>query len=241
MPTSRAPTRLTAVARSALPVSVRSKNRKSRKLKIAELATIRMLWPGHADRPEVEERPRHRLGAEAFRSEIEQREAGYREVNRDRDDQQDQHRCVGERTKRDAIEQRRDRQNDREGQRDAEPHRQVAPGGEPDQRRRDDRAARRTAAAPSAGGAAAPRRISAVDFHHGRKRGQRQHQPHRARHLPQLQRRERERRIADDVAERDEDDARDQEDQHDAEARPAHRSRRWKSRPAPEGGRSPAS
>src|SRR3981081_4964083 len=45
IPTSRAPTRLTAVARSALPVSVRSKNKKSRKLKIAELATIKMLWP----------------------------------------------------------------------------------------------------------------------------------------------------------------------------------------------------
>ena len=32
MPTSRAPTRLTAVARSALPVTVRSKNRKNRPL-----------------------------------------------------------------------------------------------------------------------------------------------------------------------------------------------------------------
>ena len=56
------------------------------------------------------------------------------------------------------------------------------------------------------------------DFHRGRQRGDRQHQPDRARQLLELQRGERERRIADDIAERDKNDPRDQEDQHEPES-----------------------
>ena len=145
MPTSRAPTRLTAVARSALPVSVRSKNEEEQEAEERRAGDDQNALAGNVDRSEVEERPRHRLGAEALRPEKQQREAGYREVHRHRDDQQDQDRGVGERPKRDAVEQRRDRQHDREGQRDAEPHRKVAPGGQPDQQPPGRRAAPRTA------------------------------------------------------------------------------------------------
>src|ERR1700732_3465575 len=53
MPTSRAPTRLTAVARSAFPVSVRSKNKNRSRLITAQLATMRMVWPDTTSGPSV--------------------------------------------------------------------------------------------------------------------------------------------------------------------------------------------
>jgi len=91
---------------------------------------------GHADRPEREEGARDRLGAEAFGPEQHEREPGRGKMHRHRDDQEHQYRRIGERAKGNAIEQGGDRQHDRAGERDTEPHRQVASGREPHEQRR---------------------------------------------------------------------------------------------------------
>ena len=45
MPMSRAPSRFTAVARKALPRSVRSKNSQSRTISAMEASAMMMAWP----------------------------------------------------------------------------------------------------------------------------------------------------------------------------------------------------
>ena len=135
----------------------------------------------------------------------------------DGDDQEHQHRGVGERPERDAVEQGGYRQHDRAGERDAEPHRQLVPGRQPDQERRYDR----QQAVKHHRLGEAPRLAvtnERVGFRRRRHRGEDEHQPHRAGQLLHLQRGKRERGVADHVAERHEDDARDQEDQDDPEA-----------------------
>ena len=138
-------------------------------------------------------------------------------MNRHGDDEQDQDRCVGERTKCDPVEQGRDRNDDGEGQRDADPHRKIAPGGQPNQSCRDagEHGVKQQRLRQAVHLAAARQPIG---FHHRRDRGKGKHQPDRARHLPQLQRRDRECRIADHIAERHKDDARHQEDENDTES-----------------------
>ena len=138
MPTSRAPTRLTAVARSALPVTVCSNTRKNRPLSTMAEATIRITCPLTVIA--VAERHRagcERTGARAFGSEEQQAEAGQQEVQRQRHDQQHQHRCIRDRLEHDACEQRRDRHHQQHGGGDV--HRRPAcPGAQPARRARKE-------------------------------------------------------------------------------------------------------
>ena len=68
MPTSRAPVRLTAVARSALPI-VKSKNRKSRPLKTMRGGHDQQRLGVDDEAGDIERRVGQRLGAHAFGTE----------------------------------------------------------------------------------------------------------------------------------------------------------------------------
>ena len=76
MPTSRAPMRLTAVARSALPATVRSNSRKNSALSTTADATISSTWPLTGKPPRQRERAAdQRRGARALGPEEQQARA----------------------------------------------------------------------------------------------------------------------------------------------------------------------
>ena len=75
----------------------------------------------------------HRLGPDAFGTEEQQAKPDQREMQRDRDGQQQQHRGVGDRTEHDAIEQRRDRHDQQQGEDDADRQRRIEFGRQPEQ------------------------------------------------------------------------------------------------------------
>ena len=124
MPHSRAPTRLTAVARSALPYSVRPKNSASAPISATLVADTSRLCTLTLTPPTVNDADGERRRARAFGAEEPQAEAQHREMQRDRDDQQHQHARLGQRLVRDPVQQRPER-GDR-GQRRARPARRAA-------------------------------------------------------------------------------------------------------------------
>ncbi len=137
-------------------------------------------------------------------------------MERDGDDQQHEHRRVGDRAKGDAIEERRDRQHESQRQRDLGRHREGSPGERPDGDRRERREPeieqRRTR--QSAHLAPAQQRDGLEQ--HGQ-HGEHEDEPDGAGAVARLDRRDRHRRVGDEIAERHEDDPRDHEDQHGAE------------------------
>ena len=109
MPISRAPRRLTAVARSALPRSVRSKKSEQRHDQRDRGREDDQRLAGEDERADRKARVPEARVAKALGAEEEQAQPGQREMHADRDDQQHQHRRVGERLRRRGGRQRAER------------------------------------------------------------------------------------------------------------------------------------
>ena len=217
MPTSRAPTRLTAVARSALPYSVRPKNRYSAPISTTLVPTTSRLCALNVSAPICE----RRAGEAGVREPSAPKNHRPRPVSakctRDRDDQQHQHARVGERLVGDPVQQRPERGHGGERQQHLHRQRQRARRRPPDER--GDRAAehRATARAAAAAGAIRRARTVATRLDDGGDDRHADQQPDRAGRLAELQARERQRAVGDELARRDQDDARDGEHQHQRE------------------------
>ena len=152
--------------------------------------------------------------AKALGAEEHQAEAGEREVHADRDDQEDEHGRVGEPLVGEAIDERPEQRDDGERERALREQVQLERRRPPGQRRDDDRRRQRAheAANDRRRGQAAPDRVGEVEQR--RQRRQPEQQPDRPRHLAELQQRERQRAVGDELALRDEDDPRDREHEH---------------------------
>ena len=122
MPHRRAPARFTAVARSALPYSVRPKNSVQRDDQRHAGPDTSRLCTFTLTAPTVNDARRERRRARALGAEEPQAEADQRKVHGDRNDQQHEHGRFGERLVRDPVEQRPERRD--RGQRRARPARQ---------------------------------------------------------------------------------------------------------------------
>ena len=160
----------------------------------------------------------HRANTKAFGAEEHQPQPTQREMQRQRDDQQHQHRGVRRGPERDAVEQRRDRQHQRYRQHDLHRVGQGMRGGEPGQRAGDQRQQaieqQRSRNPRSFAGTDMPGHID-----DGCDGGQDRDHPDRAGRPAQFERGDREHAERGDVAERHEHHAGDRKDQHEAEPR----------------------
>ena len=131
----------------------------------------------------------------------------------DRDDQQHQYRCLGQRLVGDAIEQRSERGDDRdreqylERKRERQRRQQVNERGN---RQRHDQIDRQPARQPAPVSIARRR----VDLHRAGEAGQSDQQTDGSRRLAELQRSQRQRSVGHELAGRNEDDPRYREYQH---------------------------
>ncbi len=217
IPIRRAPSRLTAVARNALPRKVRPKKSQSATISAIEATKMKIVCPVIESAPAAK-RASQKLGLrKPSAPKKTSPRPGEREMDADRDDQQHEHGGVGEALVRQAVDERAEQRHDRERQRalheQVELERRRPPRQRGDEHRRAERAHERLG--DRRGRQAAARRIDDVEQRrHCREAEQ---QPDRPRHPAELEQRERQRAEGDELALRDEDDARDREDEDDRE------------------------
>src|SRR5271170_3687290 len=144
--------------------------------------------PGHVDAGDTERSVDERLRTDAFGSKKQQPEADQGVMQRDRDDQQQEDSGVGDRAEDDAIEQRRNGQDQQKRENDAYRHRQIVgdgqTGGAYRQRRQREIKAERTRQGPPA---AQPSQRGRLD--QGGERREPEHQAGRAGQTLLLERR----------------------------------------------------
>jgi hypothetical protein len=122
MPISRAPRRLTAVARSALPCSVRSKNSHSNTISATDARKMISVCPLSVSGPMLK-RSSQKLGLRKPSAPKKNRpRPGQREVHAHRHDQQHQHAGIGQRLVGQAVDQRAEGRD--QGQRQQRLHQQ---------------------------------------------------------------------------------------------------------------------
>ena len=202
IPISRAPVRFRAVARSAFPISVKSKNRNR--------------LSGNVHAGYLDRHRRQRFGPDAFRPEEQQAKSDQREMQRDRDRQQQQNRCVRDRAEHDPVQQRRDRHDQEQRQHEPDRHRRIETHRQPDDPD-DDQGQHEIAEDGLRHRAKLAGARQRDDFHRAGHARQHDNQPDRSRKLLGVERSQSERREGRDVAERNEDHPRHGEDQHGAD------------------------
>ena len=191
MPTSRAPRRFDAQARSALPNSVARKNQPNTTSSSAVATMTATLCPVIGKPPTVKLCSISDGRADAFGPEEGEAEARQREMHAEGGDQQHQHAGVGQRLERDAVDHRPHRHDQRDGEQDvhrgAEFHRRQR-AGERSQQRTATPYCSRTISASAAHAQRAP---LLHQRSRRRERAQRDQQPGGGRHAPGLERSER--------------------------------------------------
>ena len=169
---------------------------------------------GEAQRTDRERRVRQRRSAQALGAEEHQAEALQGEMAADGCDQQHQHRGVGERLERDAVEEQPDRRDDQQRQRDVDRDRGRG-AGEPVGQGQDGGRQRDVEGEASAQTLLEPQRSPRVEqIEREGDHAHRDGEPRGARHLAGRQHGIAERAEGDELALRNQDDAGDGKHQH---------------------------